>query len=179
MNKDQAEITGKQMFRYYVVYITEKVLENDQTPYSNPNIMRSSWRNIIPYSEQMEKFVIFETRNFIHIFPKSKSLRFLKHLIDGMADYLSAYAQQNPAFPTRRVAKKRIVQMLFDENPYIKYLQQCRDDELQMREEKNQLPETHRPAHKKRQRINVSSGEFASLKNANMQIINSARAKHR
>lgn len=178
MNKNQESAAGKQLFRQYVAYITEKVLEKNTIPYSNPNIMRSSWRNIIPYSTEMDKFIIFESRNFLHIFPKSHNLRFLKELVIGLSDYISAYFQKNPSIANRNAARKYARKMMYEENPYIQYLKSREKAANDSRQSKQNQPEAHQSQRNKRQRINGPINEFNTAQ-TRIQIINSKSFSHK
>lgn len=127
MKPDKRKQTAAQrVFSNYTVYISNMVIEQYGPSYSSQLEMRNTWRCKIPYTDEIEDFLIFKTKMFIRFLDSrnsnSTNPQFLDALTRRMADYLSAYTVRSLKRETRKKAREQLRITLYDESTYIQNL---------------------------------------------------------
>ena len=172
-SKEEMRAKGTRLFRAWRLGIINDIKENYGYMHSINTDIGDEWRNILPYNPAVEAFVIKQTEEFIKFAVNSKSLKFLKKLINGMADYIACYSFKSGKFATRSDAADELTNKLFYNSNHIKYI--C---EKYKYTHKNYEPEnaglTPKPK-KKRPRIQIvqtnKANDFNTAKNAQSVII--------
>lgn len=120
------QTAAQKTFSAYTGYISKLVIEKYGPSYSTYEEVRNRWRNLIPYSAEIENFLIFQTKMYVRFLDSrdsnSTNPQFLESLAKLMADYLSAYSMQNPKYATRKKAKEMLKKELYDNCSYIQHL---------------------------------------------------------
>ncbi len=119
MNKDKTKQTAAQRaFSLYTKQISELIISKYGPSYSTYEDVKNTWRNVIPYTKEIENFLIFQTKMYIRLLdsrdPNSTNLQFLSALIYLIADYLSAYTMHADAYLTRKKAKEYLKKELYE-----------------------------------------------------------------
>lgn len=108
----------------FIRFITEAVIAQYGPSYATPQSLGNRWRDVIPYSAEVEQFLISQSRLYLRVTnfgdeSKATNPGFLKALVNEMADYLSKYTMRAKEGMLRRDAEKALKRALFDNNSYI------------------------------------------------------------
>ena len=141
-NKNNKKQTAAQRaFSSYTTYISETVIDTYGPSYANQETMRNTWRNQIPYTDEIADFLVFKTHMYIRFLDardsNSTNPQFLRALTHLMADYLSAYTMHSSAKITRKRAKEILKKLLYDNSAYIQTLLARQELERNARESRH------------------------------------------
>ena len=155
MNKFSIPQTATQRtFSYYTKYISNKIIKKYGPTLSNYEDIKNEWRYSVPFSKEIEEYIILKTRVYIITLdsrnPNYTNPDFLKSLIRSISDYLSVYTMRSDEMQNRKKAKEILKLKLYDEFQYIKNMieRQAYKREKQSNAIRNQYK---RPSHKKQQ----------------------------
>lgn len=127
-NKHKRKVSAAVLQRSdYIKFITEAIIAEHGPSYATPATLGNRWRTTIPYSKEVEQFLIKQSRLYLRVTnygdpSKATDPAFLHALAKEMADYLSKYTMQADEKMLRRDAEKALVSKLYTNNPYIQGL---------------------------------------------------------
>lgn len=110
-------------FNQYIAYISDKAIRVHGESYDTYAELKNNWRFQFPYTTELEKWLVLETKVFLRLMPAkdTHNLGYLKSLINEIADFLSAYTMRQGNI-TRNDARQKIIYMLWDKNLMVQSL---------------------------------------------------------
>lgn len=183
MNKNNKKQTAAQkLFASYTIYITDIMLEEYGPSYATRAEIRNTWRYKIPYTNEIENFLIFKTKMYIRLLDtrdsNSTNPQFLDALTQLMADYLSAYTMHNPEKLSRKKAKEILKQALYDNSAYIQSLLEHQEIMRELRD-KRKNSTYKKPSRNKQRRQQDTKRKFQNIKQQNNCKIIEIKIKQR
>ena len=155
------ECAAHQEFLKYKPYIIGCMLEKFGKSYDNVESLRDRWFHLYAYSQDIEKFLILKSQDYLYTRVSTRDLKFLRALVKYMADYLSEYTMrkvQTEDKDIRRATRKEQKKILFDEI-YAKchYIQH-----LVFKQDKKNIFNVEKPSktNKKRPRIQKAKHDY-------------------
>ena len=176
-NKNNKKQTAAQRaFSSYTTYISETVIDTYGPSYANQETMRNTWRNQIPYTDEIADFLVFKTHMYIRFLDSrdsnSTNPQFLEALAREIADYLSAYTVRNPKHANRKKAKEVLKIELYDESSYIQNLLARQAAARDARDSSHRHTYKRPNGPKKKKQMQDAQSKFNSARNQqNSQII--------
>lgn len=155
----------------YTGYITNKVLEKYGPSYVTPTNGGKQWRTMIAWSQEIENFLIFETKMFIRLLDtrdaRSTDLSFLYALTRLMADYLAKFCMMSPTIDTRKQAFKNLHTTLFDNFGYIQRLAATQAMARDARDARNRRYTSPRPQSRtsNTSTVNAAAQKYCAMRN--------------
>ena len=170
MKKNNKKQTAAQrVFSSYTTYISETVIETYGPSYANQETMRNTWRNKIPYTDEIADFLVFKTNMYIRFLDardsNSTNPQFLQALTHLIADYLSAYTMHSPKKLTRKKAKEILNKLLYDNSAYIRNLLERQAMERNARDTRHTSAYKHPNGNKKKRQQQSAKHKFAEKQN--------------
>lgn len=175
MNKNNPNriSASQKTFSAYAKYITEEFLEKYGASYTTSESVKNSWRYKTPYSKEIEDFLIFKSKMFIRLLDSrdsnSTNPEFLKALITLIADYLSAYTQNNPEITNRKKAKEQLNRALYNQSAYIQNLLTVQAENRMRRDYKQ--AKYVRENKRKQNKTKNAQREFNKKKQLKLQLV--------
>lgn len=123
--KKKSAIVSEQL-RQYARNISEHVIETYGGSYQTYEALGDSWRTCFTYSPKIEDYALRETKLYIRMLNLRDGMatdpNFLYPLIDLISQYLAEYTVRKNPNQTKEAEYKRLQQLLWDENQYIRGL---------------------------------------------------------
>lgn len=166
-----------QLFGQFTRFITNEVVDKHGSSYMTAEKIGNKWRSEIPYSDEVEHFLISTSKLFLRTLdttdPDCTNPKFLESIIKSMADYLSKYTMRAliPANSkdcdikkARKSAEKFLFEALYTNNRYIKNL-------LEKKQVKKKLESQPREISKQRKRTRIKAIKEAKQIANQVQIV--------
>ncbi|MDE6478402.1 MAG: hypothetical protein K2L94_04115 [Alphaproteobacteria bacterium] len=155
----------------YTGYIMTKVLDKYGPSYVTPQNGGKQWRTTISWSQEIEDFLIFESKMFIRLLDsqdaRSTDLSFLYALTRLMADYLAKFCMMAPGIMTRKQAFRNLHTALYDKFGYIQRLAATQAAAREVRAERNRRYTSPRPQSRTSNASTVSAAaqKYCAMRN--------------
>ena len=107
--------TSKQITANYIEYIGKEVVDNFGGSYQNFETLGKTWRQTLPYSANLESFVMTKTDLFLRLLDNNEQNNFnmMYNVCYGIAEHLSKYLIKKSPEMTRKKATQQVVNSIF------------------------------------------------------------------
>lgn len=110
----------------YARNISEHVIETYGGSYQTYQNIGDTWRTCFNYSQKIEDYILRETKLYIRMLNLRDGMatdpNFLYSFVDLISQYLAEYTVRKNPNQTKEAEHKRLQQLLWNENKYIKAL---------------------------------------------------------
>lgn len=107
--------TSKQITANYIEFIGKQVVDNFGGSYQNFETLGKVWRQNLPYSADLENFVMVKTDLFLRLLDNNEQNNFnmMYNVCYGIAEHLSKYLIKKSPEMTRKKATQQVVNNIF------------------------------------------------------------------